>query len=72
MEDEPRQEIRRIVFNGEQYVAYQDIIDAVKQVADDFWWEEYYDTFEALLWFVDQLEFSMIVDNFRMDSNEQE
>lgn len=57
-----RQEIRRLIFNGEQYVAYRDIIEALKEVAEDFYYEEYYDTFEALLWLVDQLEFSMIVD----------
>lgn len=57
-----RQEIRRLIFHGEQYVAYRDIIEALKEVAEDFYYEEYYDTFEALLWLVDQLEFSMIVD----------
>lgn len=67
-----RQEIRRLIFNGEQYVAYRDIIEALKEVAEDFYYEEYYDTFEALLWLVDQLEFSMIVDTLENGGYEQE
>lgn len=63
-----RQEIRRLIFNGEQYVAYRDIIEALKEVAEDFYYEEYYDTFEALLWLVDQLEFSMIVDTLENEN----
>lgn len=65
-----RQEIRRLIFNGEQYVAYRDIIEALKEVAEDFYYEEYYDTFEALLWLVDQLEFSMIVDTLENGEHE--
>jgi hypothetical protein len=65
-----RQEIRRLIFNGEQYVAYRDIIEALKEVAEDFYYEEYYDTFEALLWLVDQLEFSMIVDTLENGDHE--
>lgn len=63
-----RQQIRRLIFNGEQYVSYRDIIEALKQVADDYWEEEYYDTFEALLWLIDQFEFSMIVDELENGS----
>ena len=65
-----RQEIRRLIFHGEQYVAYRDIIEALKEVAEDFYYEEYYDTFEALLWLVDQLEFSMIVDTLENGDHE--
>ncbi len=60
----PRQQIRRLVYQNETYVAYRDIIDALKEVADDYLYEEYYDTFESLLWLIDQLEFSMIVEGY--------
>jgi hypothetical protein len=62
--DMPRQQIRRLVYQNETYVAYRDIIDALKEVADDYLYEEYYDTFESLLWLIDQLEFSMIVEGY--------
>ena len=60
----PRQQIRRLVYQNETYVAYRDIINALKEVADDYLYEEYYDTFESLLWLIDQLEFSMIVEGY--------
>ena len=62
--DMPRQQIRRLVYQNETYVAYRDIIDALKEVADDYLYEEYYDTFESLLWLIVQLEFSMIVEGY--------
>jgi hypothetical protein len=70
--DVPRQQIRRIIYNNEQYVAYRDIIEALKEVADDYLYEEYYDTFESLLWLINQLEFSMIVDGLEGSDDEQE
>jgi hypothetical protein len=63
----PRQQIRRLVYQNETYVAYRDIIDALKEVADDYLYEEYYDTFESLLWLIDQLEFSMIVEGYEQE-----
>ena len=65
--DIPRQQIRRLVYQNEIYVAYRDIIDALKEVAEDYLYEEYYDTFESLLWLVDQLEFSMIVEGYEQE-----
>jgi hypothetical protein len=65
--DVPRQQIRRLVYQNETYVAYRDIIDALKEVADDYLYEEYYDTFESLLWLIDQLEFSMIVEGYEQE-----
>jgi hypothetical protein len=65
--DMPRQQIRRLVYQNETYVAYRDIIDALKEVADDYLYEEYYDTFESLLWLIDQLEFSMIVEGYEQE-----
>lgn len=65
--DIPRQQIRRLVYQNEIYVAYRDIIDALKEVADDYLYEEYYDTFESLLWLIDQLEFSMIVEGYEQE-----
>ena len=65
--DMPRQQIRRLVYKNETYVAYRDIIDALKEVADDYLYEEYYDTFESLLWLIDQLEFSMIVEGYEQE-----
>jgi hypothetical protein len=65
--DIPRQQIRRLIYEDQIYVAYRDIIDALKEVAEDYLYEEYYDTFESLLWLVDQLEFSMIVEGYEQE-----
>jgi len=60
-----RWEVPRILYNGEQYVAFAPFIEALKEVADDFHEAELHEACMAVSWLTEHLAFSMITGGFK-------
>lgn len=62
-----RRSVERIFYNNEQYVSFYGIIEAIREIAEDFCEEGYHEADQALSWVAEQLQFSMIVDGIRSE-----
>lgn len=67
---ERRRLVSRVHFKGEQYVSFADLIESIREVADDYCDAEYHEACTALRWLAEQLDFSMIVDGIRYEQEQ--
>lgn len=67
---EERRLIGRVYFQGEQYVSFAGLIEAIKEVAEDYCEAEFHEACTALRWLAEQLDFSMIVDGIRYEQEQ--
>lgn len=62
-----RKQIPRVFFKGEQYVSFNGMIEAIKEIAGDFCEADFHEACKALDWVAEQLSFAMIVDGIGIE-----